>query len=302
MILLLVNDPSKEEITRLTNNLILNRLGAILRSESNANQNLTLNTDGIEVEPRHFYIVDELVALGKIPGLQNTLREGRSRGVSATIVFQNVPGVKQVYGDDGLEEFVDLCNSWCVLHTDGPAAELVAKWFGDELVYENTLSYDPEGYESMHSGFARDNIIEASLLRNLRHIDTGFTEAVFKYRGNKPFLAEIPEAEFRARIWNDETQANKEHDVFEPLKNVSPDAFKLLPFDEDDYDRLRLPESVRKKHNEHRNKKLRARGIDLPLPQAAAAPQEKTPREIQEHSKSGGKGVWDDFIERNRKN
>ena len=170
-ILILVNDPEKEDITKRLNNLMLSRLATILRAQPNANRVAQENNRGEVVEPRHFYIVDEAVSVGKIPGLQNLMREGRGRGVSVTIAFQNAPGMKQVYGEDGLAELVDLCNSWGVLRTDGPSADIVAQWFGDYPTLDRTQSINEKGEQTTSESFSRENVLEASELRALSHVD-----------------------------------------------------------------------------------------------------------------------------------
>jgi len=232
--------------------MILSRLATILRSQDEAKYAMVTNEKGEEVEPRHFYIVDELAAIGKIPELPNLARTGRSRGVSITLCSQNPPGLVAELGKDLLDELVDLCNSRGTLRTDGPSAEIVAKWLGDTLTEDSSIDDNTDGYKT---GFGRGNIIEASEVRQLPDVDSGKMGVIWKYKAMQPFREDRPVSYFSKGIWERKTAARDEFNAFEPITEADDEVFTLRVFEEEDYTRLQLPEELRENLREKRRKK-----------------------------------------------
>jgi hypothetical protein len=108
--------------------------------------------DGHETRSRKsFLIFDEARELGKVRKLHAALNLGRSKGVSVTLGFQDIAGLRSVYGDKEAAELTGQINNKTFLRTD---SHTTAKWaeehFGQvELRIESVnISNGPDGKET----------------------------------------------------------------------------------------------------------------------------------------------------------
>jgi Type IV secretion-system coupling protein DNA-binding domain len=94
------------------------------------------NGDGFK---RTYFVVDEAKEAGQMPGIQTLLTKGRSKGCSVAIGFQDVEGLRTVYGDGEANEMLGQCNHKAFFHLESPAtAEYVQDCVGEakyEIVY-----------------------------------------------------------------------------------------------------------------------------------------------------------------------
>lgn len=79
---------------------------------------------------RTFLFLDELRELGKVPKLHALANTGRSKGVVLFFGFQDISGLRLIYGDKGAAELVGQVNQKMFLRTD--SAE-TAKWVQDHF-------------------------------------------------------------------------------------------------------------------------------------------------------------------------
>ena len=80
-----------------------------------------------------WFFLDELREAEKLGGLRRLLNQGRSRGASVVLGFQDIDGLRAVYTKDEAEEMAGQCSHKAVLRLNSPETALWAtKLFGEE--------------------------------------------------------------------------------------------------------------------------------------------------------------------------
>lgn len=95
-----------------------------------------------ETADRTWFFLDEVRDAGRLDGLPALLNQGRSKGASVVLGFQDIEGMRAAYGEKEAHEIVGLCSNKTFLRTD---SQLTAKWveehFGKTLRYERRVSH-----------------------------------------------------------------------------------------------------------------------------------------------------------------
>jgi len=80
----------------------------------------------------HFFL-DELSKLGRLDGLDDLMRVGRSKGTAVMILFQDISGLRAVYGKDVADEITAMCSSYGAFKLAGSESpEWASLLFGDQ--------------------------------------------------------------------------------------------------------------------------------------------------------------------------
>jgi len=91
--------------------------------------------------PRHFLMLDEVQSAGRINALSQLLNEGREKGVSAVLGFQDVASLRNIYGQDLTEALLGQVGHKALLRLEGVAtSEWASRVVGDVERYEYTYS------------------------------------------------------------------------------------------------------------------------------------------------------------------
>lgn len=78
-----------------------------------------------------WFFLDEVRWLGELDGLQGLLLKGRSKGAHVVLGFQDLQGLKHVYGEFQAEELVAQCGNLAILKLNSPETmEWAARYFG----------------------------------------------------------------------------------------------------------------------------------------------------------------------------
>ncbi len=86
-------------------------------------------------------VLDELREAGKLDGLTSLLTKGRSFGTRVIVGFQDIEGLRAVYGDKEANEIAGLCSNKATFRLDDAETALWAsKLFGDYEYYEKQQS------------------------------------------------------------------------------------------------------------------------------------------------------------------
>lgn len=121
-----------------------------------ANHILSLETDNSR---RIWFVVDELPKLGKMPVLTRILAEGRGYGVAGVIGIQNMPQIKDIYGDNGANALAGQCSSMVAFRTADPAtAGYVSARLGKHLRKEKNTSFSTSHSASGKGGNNSESI------------------------------------------------------------------------------------------------------------------------------------------------
>lgn len=128
-ILVLGTDWTYTEALRALNRLIFKRLTQLVL---NASESFIRRT---------WFFVDELKEAGNLDGLPSLMTNGRSKGVRVAVAFQDIEGLRHVYGDKPANEIIGMCANKAFLRLDSEAtARWAAQTIGEELGSEFTAS------------------------------------------------------------------------------------------------------------------------------------------------------------------
>jgi len=108
-ILILGNDENLRGPLDAINRVLFQRLSELILSQSESDTRRT------------WVFLDELKEMGKLDNLPRLLNEGRSKGVRAVLGWQQIEGIKEVYGEQLGSEIAGICASKALLRTDSPA-------------------------------------------------------------------------------------------------------------------------------------------------------------------------------------
>ena len=139
-ILVLGNDEATRTALDAINQVIFKRLSELILAQT-------------ESESRRTWVfLDELRQAGKLEGLSSLLTKGRSKGASIILGYQDIEGLREVYGYQLANEIAGQCASKAILRCDSSDT---AKWasdlFGEREVLERRESI------SQSSGSSKSN-------------------------------------------------------------------------------------------------------------------------------------------------
>ena len=84
---------------------------------------------------RIWVFLDECREAGRLDGLRSLLNMGRSKGATVVLSFQDIDGIKAVYGDHEALELTGQCGNKALLRLESPAtAAWCSSIFGEERV------------------------------------------------------------------------------------------------------------------------------------------------------------------------
>lgn len=132
-ILVLGNDESVRSALDALNRAVFQRLTELLLAGPERRETST------------WIFLDEVREAGKLEGLGRLLTKGRSKGCAVVLGFQDIEGMREVYGPHVAEELIGQCGNKAILRLENPGtAEWAARMFGDQERYERSRTY-PEG-------------------------------------------------------------------------------------------------------------------------------------------------------------
>jgi len=128
-ILILGNDEAQRTALDALNQAIFKRVVELVLAEGNSDTRRT------------WFFLDEVREAGKLEGLQSLLTKGRSKGASVVLGFQDIDGLKEVYGEYLVSEITGQCACKALLRTDSSkTAEWASALFGDRELLEVSTS------------------------------------------------------------------------------------------------------------------------------------------------------------------
>ncbi|MHC1763399.1 MAG: type IV secretion system DNA-binding domain-containing protein [Verrucomicrobiia bacterium] len=86
--------------------------------------------------PRHWFCLDEFASMGKVEGIRDLLRLGRSKGVSVLLGVHGTEGLIEKYDENVAEEILGLCTYKTFLRASSPKS---AKWAEDYFGQERRM-------------------------------------------------------------------------------------------------------------------------------------------------------------------
>ncbi len=194
--------------------------------------------------PQHFLVLDEVQSAGKIEALARLLNEGREKGVSAILGFQDISSLQKVYGHGQAEELTAQCAHKALLRLEGDVtSQWASRLVGEADQYDYTYSESTSrGTSDGKSTYSTSKTQNESLSRRavLKPSDfmtippTNTVNGLTGYYGSS-------EIGFWKQTYNAQELWNSVDSVppIDPSSSEQLD-FELLPFDENDFQRLSI--------------------------------------------------------------
>lgn len=159
-ILLMGADPEREGTLQQLNQLLFHRASQLLLARNEENP-LDLT----------WFFLDELREAGKLNGLRQILTQGRSKGARVIVGFQDIDGLRELYGEKTAEEIVGLCANRFFLHQDNPnTREWISRFFADEEAIIHKYS-ETHGTTDGKSSSSTSNSYEVGQVRNVLPVE-----------------------------------------------------------------------------------------------------------------------------------
>ena len=215
-------------------------------------QRLTeLTLDGTESQTRRtWFFLDEARKLGHLSGLDDLMTNGRSKGACVVIGFQDIDGIRAVYGKEVAGEITSMPANFGILKVAGESTPIWASAiFGEQEVREKTFSYSEAHGEHVVPTYSEGEQIQEKRLflpSEFRIIPQpgqgqplcGYFCSAFRY--SLPYFAPIP--------WQEVEERGNLAFGARPEENFHPWQDKRLkqlsPWNKADYTRLFIEENV----------------------------------------------------------
>lgn len=125
-VLVIGNDETCFETLQAVNALLFRRIVELVLSKPNVPE--ALRQSGTDLT---WCFLDEVREAGKLSGLGRLLTNGRSKGAAVVLGFQDIDGLRDVYGEYVSNELTGQCQNVALLRLSSPST---AKWASDMLM------------------------------------------------------------------------------------------------------------------------------------------------------------------------
>lgn len=204
-------------------------------------------------ERRTWFFLDEARKIGKLSGLEDLMTNGRSKGACVVLGFQDIAGMREVYGPQVAEEILGMCGTFGVLKISGAATPQWASLImgeREEPIVTRGFSTSEAGGVSANEGenWGIRPLLLPSQFRSLPRPELGkplcgyFRSAFIQNPQHRDMVyrAEVPPAEIARRLPIATSTQRAQNFVPWP----SRDAKKLHDWDARDYGRLNLSPKI----------------------------------------------------------
>ena len=145
--------------------------------------------NGGRLQERTYFILDEFANIGKIPDFDKKISTSRSRGISFSVILQNIDQLEAVY-EKSYETIMGNCDTHVFLGSNSfKTVEYFSKALGEKTIDRDSrsVSRDKEGHKSGTS--SSDQIMARALMTpdELRRLDND--ECIIFEKGIKPVKA-----------------------------------------------------------------------------------------------------------------
>ena len=144
---------------------------------------------GGKLPVRSFFILDEFANIGQIPDFDKKISTSRSRGISFSVILQNLDQLKGIY-EKSYETIIGNCDTHVFLGSNSYATvEYFSKELGEKTIKHNSKSTNRNNID-VRTGFSESDQIMARALMTpdeLRRMDNN--KCIIFEKGLKPIMA-----------------------------------------------------------------------------------------------------------------
>lgn len=203
---------------------------------------------------RTWFFLDEARKIGKLPGLDDLMTNGRSKGACVVLGFQDIAGMREVYGPQVAEEILGMCGTFGVLKISGATTP---QW-ASLIMGEREEPITTHGFSLTDTGKVTENegqnwgirpLLLPSQFRSLprpekgKHLCGYFRSAFIQNPEHRDMVykAQVPPAEIARRLPVPTPEQRAQN--FVPWE--SKDAKQLQEWKAEDFSRLNVPPELK---------------------------------------------------------
>lgn len=169
-VLILGSDPKFDSILQPLNRAIFKRAVELVRRQPDVKK---------EDSRQSWFFVDELRNAGALEDIDKLLVEGRSKGACVVIGFQDLAGLREVFGDKRADEIIGACaNKVFLQNGEGTTIEYATKHFKSQEILETKVSKST-GWSASGNSISQQKtmkpVVHEGLLKSLPKPEPGRT-------------------------------------------------------------------------------------------------------------------------------
>ena len=145
--------------------------------------------NGGRLKERTYFILDEFANIGKIPDFDKKISTSRSRGISFSVILQNIDQLEAVY-EKSYETIMGNCDTHVFLGSNSfKTVEYFSKQLGEKTIDRNSISINKDKQNHKTGKSVSDQIMARALMTpdELRRLDNDL--CIIFEKGLKPVKA-----------------------------------------------------------------------------------------------------------------
>ena len=161
--------------------------------------------NGGKLKERTYFILDEFANIGKIPDFDKKISTSRSRGISFSVILQNIDQLEAVY-EKSYETIMGNCDTHVFLGSNSfKTVEYFSKQLGEKTIDRNSISINKDKQNHKTGKSVSDQIMARALMTpdELRRLDNDlciiFEKGLKPVKANKFYYFKHPMAKEMAR-------------------------------------------------------------------------------------------------------
>ena len=146
--------------------------------------------NGGMLKQRTYFILDEFANIGKIPDFDKKISTSRSRGISFSVILQNIDQLEAVY-EKSYETIMGNCDTHVFLGSNSfKTVEYFSKALGEKTIGRNSISINKDKKNHKTGKSISDQVMARALMTpdELRRMDND--ECIIYEKGIKPVKAD----------------------------------------------------------------------------------------------------------------
>ena len=162
--------------------------------------------NGGRLQERTYFILDEFANIGKIPDFDKKISTSRSRGISFSVILQNIDQLEAVY-EKSYETIMGNCDTHVFLGSNSfKTVEYFSKQLGEKTIGRDSISINKDKQNHKTGKSVSDQIMARALMTpdELRRLDNNlciiFEKGLKPVKANKFYYFKHPMAKEMARV------------------------------------------------------------------------------------------------------
>lgn len=250
--------------------------------------------NGGRLQERTYFILDEFANIGKIPDFDKKISTSRSRGISFSVILQNIDQLEAVY-EKSYETIMGNCDTHVFLGSNSfKTVEYFSKQLGEKTIGRNSISINKDKKNHRTGKSVSDQVMARALMTpdELRRLDNDlciiFEKGLKPVKANKFYYFKHPMAKEMGRVeisHNDIGEIDRgtwrKYNPYNPyVENKDEEKVNNLDIESlddlfDDFDENKKTEVLQPREEIKKEDKSLESMLDLDLDDAPVLPQDE---------------------------